>query len=99
MAASAREFQVSHAHFGLGVPQALGNRLAGQRLECQRRDEARGVFGQHHAHLRARVAQAAHDLACLVGGDAARDPQQNMFVFAGLVFAGTMLRGTHVGIR
>jgi hypothetical protein len=73
----ARQFDVAHGGFGGRVPQAGAHRLAGQRLEGQRRDELLRALGHHHAHLRAGVLQAPGQVRGLVGRDAAGHAQQD----------------------
>ena len=41
-------------------------------------DEALRMLGHRHAHLRAGIAQAAHQFHRLVGGDAAAHAQQHV---------------------
>jgi hypothetical protein len=73
----AGQFDVAHRGLALLVPQAYAYRLPGQGLERGRRDEVRGAFGHHHAHLGLEVAQAADEFADLVRGDAAGDADQD----------------------
>jgi hypothetical protein len=94
------------AHGGLGgiVPEALAHWVTGHGLESQRRDQLRGRCRQHHAHLGAKLAEAADDVGRLVGGNAAGDAQQYLFAIArlglghklgdgrGLVAGGLVLR-------
>ena len=65
----AGEFDVSHGGLALLVPETHADRLPGKRLEGGGRDEVGRAFGHHHAHLGLEVAQAADELADLVGGD------------------------------
>ncbi len=73
----AGQFDMAHGGFALLVPQAHPHGLPRQRLEGGGRDEMRGAFGHHHAHFRLEVAQPAHELADLVGGDAPGDANQD----------------------
>ena len=82
----ARQFDMSHCRFGLRIPQAGADGLAGQRLKCRRTDKMRGTFRHHHAHLCPDLVQPTHQVASFVGGDPAGYAQQD-----------TAVGKTHVG--
>jgi hypothetical protein len=55
------------------------HRILRQRGDRQRGDEFLGVLGQATTHVGALFAQAADQVQTFVGGDAARDDQENLF--------------------
>jgi hypothetical protein len=61
----------------LEVPERGMDLVLGQRGEAHRRDELRPAFGQHASDVAAALLDQAHELARLVGGDAAADDQQD----------------------
>ena len=68
-----RQLQVPVRRVLRGIHQVGEHRLTAERLEGERRDEARGIRGERHSHPRTLAAQAADQIAGLVGGDAAAD--------------------------
>jgi hypothetical protein len=59
------------------IEEVPANRLAGQRLEHQGRDELLRRRRQDTAHRMAGPAQGTNQLGGLVGGDAARHADQD----------------------
>jgi hypothetical protein len=73
----AAELDVADLGFAVGIPQRGVDRVAAERGEAHRGDELRAPVGQHAGHLAAALADQAHELAGLVGGDAAAHDQQD----------------------
>ncbi len=73
----ARELDVAHAVGHARVPHVRVHRLAGERLQRRRRDEATRRLGHDDAHVGAGLDEKARQLGRLVGGDSAGDPEQN----------------------
>ena len=68
------------AHVQVGVAGRVERRVrraAGERLEGEGADELLRARGEHHVDRGAGQRQVARELDRLVGGDAARDPQQH----------------------
>ena len=72
-----RELDVRDLALLGGGEELRAHRRAGQRLQRERRDEARRRGRRDAAHLVARAPQRAHQLRDLVGGDAAGDRDQD----------------------
>ncbi len=72
---AAREADVAHRVVGAGFPQIHRHRPAGERLECERCDEARGSLGHHDVDGYARLDEQAGELRGFIGGDATSDPE------------------------
>ena len=52
----------------------------GERFECERRDELRGVFGHDDAHMDTSPHQCAGCFAAFICGDAARNDKSDALV-------------------
>ena len=65
---------------GLGVQQFGVNRVAGERLQGQRRDEFLRAPGHHDSHIGAALLELADELCRFVGGDAAADAEHNIAI-------------------
>ena len=73
----ARELDVAHGRFGSVIPEIGPHRMAGDGLEDGGSHHARGTGRHHHTHLRARILQAPDEVGAFVGGNAARDAEDN----------------------
>jgi len=75
----ARQFDMAHRRFGCGIEQIQMYRVAGERLQGQRRDELAAALSHHHSYFGTVVAQTTHQLGTFVSGDAAADAQDDAF--------------------
>ena len=73
------QFDMAHGGFGRRVQQVQVNRVPGQGLHGQRRDELTAAAGHDHAHFGALVEEPADQLCALVGGNAAADAENDAF--------------------
>jgi hypothetical protein len=90
--AVARMLDVTHVVGHSAVPKVGPDRLPGQRLHGDRRDEPDCRFGHRHAHVNSAAREQAHELGSLVGRDAAGNAQKNPFTRQ-LVTPGARLGG------
>ena len=75
----AGEGDVRHAVRRVRRPGVGDHRLAGERLEGQRGDEAGGSLAHRHLYGRALFDQQADEFGGLVGGNAASDAEEDVF--------------------
>jgi hypothetical protein len=61
------------------VVEIRDNGMTGQCLEGQWSDKTLGVGGEDHAHIRTGLHQATGEIDRLVGGDGARDSENDEF--------------------
>ena len=73
----AGEFDVAHGGLRRAIPQIAAHGSPRHRLKAQGGHESECPGRHHHLHLGAPFDEAAHQVRALVGGDAARDPQEN----------------------
>ena len=75
--ACAAELDMADLDFVLEIPQRGVDLVARKRGQAHRGDELRAAVGQHARDVAAALADQAHELARLVGGDSAAHDQQD----------------------
>jgi len=66
--------------FAAGGPQVGVCWPAGDRLEGEGRDKARGRLGQHHVHPRAGLGKLAGQVGGFIGGNGTSDAQHQVLI-------------------
>ena len=79
-AGPARQFDVAHRRFGRRIPEVGAHRTARQRLERQRRDELLRAGRHDDLHVDVALLESAREFGAFIGGDAARDAEQDALV-------------------
>jgi len=77
--AVARQPDMADILFVLPRKQIEEHMVRRQRTDGQRRDEFLRPAGHHRAHAGAALAQPADQIQALIGGDAARDDEEDAF--------------------
>ena len=74
---AARQLDVAHLDLTGQIPERGVHRVFAERGQGHRGDEFGAALGQHTADLAAALADQAHQLASLIGRDAAADDEQD----------------------
>ena len=69
-----------HGRFGFLIPQVLAYRLARNGLQGRFGHELSGGIGHHYLHAGAALTESPYEFRGLVGGDSARDTEDDVLL-------------------